>query len=368
VTGLPKRPVTSADTVGASVQIVPVPERVRAFEFDPAMPSGALPIFGEYLDRIGRSITNQRLAGWPFVLLGVSQFFTGTGIAIPVFLIALFGFFELSRLHRGRVWVPEKRLKRERFRRVDVAADGLVAAGRIVGVRLPDGRWLRIRLGEAFRLLLAGDRRVWLLGSGPKVFVGFPGVVRVRRARIHDAPPAGAVTLQPTAWSASPSLDPVLTAHRRSMARELWTGAGFLLIVAGLSAWVRLDFPAGDRLTGFVVVVFTGFAVVALLAAAAAVTRSLGYRRPLAADHWTELRAVPDGPVRMGRQGSARLSGLAMLADGSIVGFRMHQADPSMAANIAATGRLWIAGVPRPGHPAKTGVPGYPVLGTVWLG
>jgi hypothetical protein len=353
---------------GPSVQIVPVPERVRAFEFDPAMPSGALPIFGEYLDRIGRSITNQRLAGWPFVLFGVSQFFTGTGVAIPVSLIALFGFFEVSRLHRGRVWLPEKRLKRERFRRVDVAADGLVAVGRTVAVRLPDGRWLRIRLGEAFRLLLAGDRRVWLLGSGPKVFVGVPGVVRVRRARIHDAPPAGAVTVAPTAWSASPRLDPVLTAHRRWLARELWTGAAFLLAVAGFSTWVRLDFPAGDRLAGLVVVGCTWLTAFALLGAVAAMARSLVHRRPLAADHWTELRAVLDGPVRMGRQGSARLSGLAMLADGNIVGFRMHKADPSMAANIAATGRLWIAGVPRPGRAAHTGVPGYPVLGTVWLG
>jgi hypothetical protein len=61
------------------------------------------------------------------------------------------------------------------------------------------------------------------------------------------------------------------------------------------------------------------------------------------------------------------LSGLTMLADGRVVPFRLPKADPSMAANIAATGRLWVAGVPTPGV-AKAGVPGYPVLGTVWLG
>ncbi|WP_328446449.1 MULTISPECIES: hypothetical protein [unclassified Amycolatopsis] len=349
------------------MQIVPVPERVRAFEFDSAMPSGALPIFGEYLDRIGRTLTNQRLAGWPFVLLGVSQFFTGNGVAIPVFLVVLFGFFQVFWLHRGRVQVPEKRLKRERFRRVDVAADGLVAAGRTVGVRLPDGRWLRIRLDEAFRLLLAGDRRVWLLGSGPKVFVGFPGVVRVRRARIHDTPPAGAVAVAPTAWSGSPRLDPVLAAHRRRHARDLREAATFLLALAGFSLWVRLDFPADDRASGFVVLVFTGIAALALVAAIAVAARSVAYLGPQPADHWTELRAVPDGPVRMSPHGSARVSGLTMLADGRVVPFRIHDADPSMAANVAATGRLWIAGVPRPGR-AATGVPGYPVLGTVRLG
>ncbi|WP_410667255.1 hypothetical protein [Amycolatopsis sp. cmx-4-68] len=350
------------------MQIVPVPGRVPAFELDPAMPSGALPIFGEYLDRIGRNAANQRLTPWPFVLLGVSQFFTGTGIALPVFLVVMFGFFGVYAIYQERARVPESRLKREPFRRVDIAPDGLVAAGRTVGVRLPDGRWVRLRLGESFRLLLAGDRRVWLLGSGPKVFVGFPGVVAVRRARVHDEPPADAVVVPPAAWrSGSPRLDPVLTAHRRRIAASLGAGAAFMLALAAASTWVRLDFPADDHGSRLVVVAFTGCTVLALLGALVITLRAVTYRRPLPADHWTELRAVLDGPVRMSRHGAARLSGLTMLADGTVTGFRMSKADPSMAANIAATGRLWIAGVPRPGA-AKAGVPGYPVLGTVWLG
>jgi hypothetical protein len=360
--------VTEAVTVwGPRVQNVPSPERVRAFELDPAMPSGALPIFGEYLDRIGRTTASRRLATLPFVLLGVGQFFTGTGTALPVSMIALSGFFELYWIHRGRAWVPETRLKREPFRRVDIAADGLVAAGRTVGVRLPDGRWLRIRLGEAFRLLLAGHRRVWLLGSGPKVFVGFPGVVRVRRARIHATPPAGAVAVPAAAWSGSPRLDPVLAAHRRRLARGRGEVVAFLLAVAGFATWVRLDFPVGDQATGFVAPAFTGVAAVALAGAVAVATRSVAYLGPQPADHWTELRAVLDGPVRLSPDGSARVSGLTMLADGRVVPFRLRQTDPSMAANVAATGRLWIAGVPRPGR-AATGVPGYPLLGTVRLG
>ncbi|GAB3139147.1 hypothetical protein [Amycolatopsis sp. NPDC004378] len=352
--------MTSVDSVGASVQIIPVPERVPAFELDPAMPSGALPIFGEYLDRIGRNAANQQLLSWFFLVFAAAQFFTGAGVALSVGALALAGASEAWWLHRAYAWVPETRLKREPFRQVDIAADGLVAAGRVVGVRLPDGRWLRVRLDEAYRLLLAGHRRVWLLGRGPKVFVGFSGLVRIRRARIFDAPPPGAVAVPPLAGSASPRLDPVLAAHRRRIARELRVGAAFLLALAGFALWVRVDFPA---------VKWAALAAtaVALLSALVAATRSWAHSRPLPADHWTELRAVLDGPVRMGRRGAARLSGLTMLADGTVVGFRLPKADPSMAANIAATGRLWIAGVPRPGA-AKTGVPGYPVLGTVWLG
>ncbi|MEQ0561429.1 hypothetical protein ABJI51_26500 [Amycolatopsis sp. NEAU-NG30] len=352
--------MTKTDPVGARVEIVPVPERVRAFELDPAMPSGALPIFGEYLDRLGRATADRRLLTWLFLVFGAAQFFTGTGVALSVGTIALAGSAEAWWLYRAYVRVPETRLKREAFRLVDIAADGLVAAGRTVGVRLPDGRWLHVRLGEAYRLLLAGHRRIWLLGRGAKVFAGFPGLVRVRRARIHDAPPAGAAPLPAPAGSASPRLDPVLAAHRRQIARELRRTSAFLLVLAAFAIWVRHDFPP----TGWVA---WTFAAGALLGALATAARALAHTRPLPADHWTELRAVPDGPVRMGRRGSARLSGLTMLADGTVVGFRLPKADPSMAANIAATGRLWIAGVPRRGA-ATTGLPGYPVLGTVWLG
>lgn len=344
---------------GPSVQIIPVPERVPAFELDPAMPSGALPIFGEYFDRIGRNAANQRLLSWFFLVFGVAQFFTGAGVVLPVGILALVGSAEAWWLYRAYVWVPDTRLKREPFRQVDIAVDGLVANGRAVGVRLPDGRWLRVRLDEAYRLLLAGHRRVWLLGRGPKVFVGFSGLVRIRRARIFDAPPSGAVVVPPPAGSGSPRLDPVLAAHRRRIARELRAMTGFLLVLAGFAMWVRFDFPVAKWAA---LVCATG----ALLGALVSAARSFAHSRPLPADHWTELRAVLDGPVRMGRRGAARLSGLTMLADGTVVGFRLPKADPSMAANIAATGRLWIAGVPRPGA-AKTGVPGYPVLGTVWL-
>ncbi|MDQ7803952.1 hypothetical protein Q5425_09415 [Amycolatopsis sp. A133] len=340
--------------------IVPVPERVRAFELDPAMPSGALPIFGEYLDRLGRDTVNRRLVAGFFVVFGVAQFVAGAGVALALGTFVLAGSIEAWWLYRAYVRVPETRLKREAFRQVDITAGGLVAAGRTVGVRLPDGRWLRVRLDEAHRLLVAGHRRVWLLGRGPKVFVGFPGVVRVRRARIHDTPPPGASPVPEPAGSGSPRLDPVLTAHRRQIARDLRATAAFLLVLALFAGWVGLDFPA----VGWIA--WTSGAG-ALLGALAAVLRSLALARPLAADHWTELRAVPDGPVRMGRHGAARLSGLTMLADGRVVPFRLPKADPSMAANIAATGRLWIAGAPKPGA-AKTGLPGYPVLGTVWLG
>jgi hypothetical protein len=90
--------------------------------------------------------------------------------------------------------------------------------------------------------------------------------------------------------------------------------------------------------------------------------------KPLPADDWTELRAVLAGPVQVVGGMFARLDGRAMLADGREVAFRMPKVDVSLAANVAATGQLWIAGQPRLGKTLKAGVPGYPLLGRVRLG
>ena len=59
--------------------IVPLPERVRAFELDPAMPSGALPIFGEYLDRLGDTANRRLVAGFGAVERGLRPRRRGAG-------------------------------------------------------------------------------------------------------------------------------------------------------------------------------------------------------------------------------------------------------------------------------------------------
>src|SRR5213082_645800 len=170
-------------------------ERVRVFEPDPAMPSGAVPIFGEYLDRIARVTSRSLVVSVFFLLFWVAMLLTGSGVAAPVFLVCFFGAYTVFWTYRALMGVPEKQLKRISVRHVLCEPDGLRLAGKTVGARLPDGRWLHVRLPTAWRLQLAGQRRLWLLGSGTRAFVGLPGNLAMVRARIRDEAPEGGLAL-----------------------------------------------------------------------------------------------------------------------------------------------------------------------------
>jgi hypothetical protein len=89
----------------------------------------------------------------------------------------------------------------------------------------------------------------------------------------------------------------------------------------------------------------------------------LRVRRPITDDTWVELRVALDTPFVPRTRGVARLTGWALHPDGRQTRFRLV-ADVSLAANVAATGQLWLLGHPRPGKPAKSGLPGYPCVGS----
>lgn len=332
--------------------------RVRVFEPDPAAPSGAVPIFGEFQDKLGRRAANNLALSVVMTLLGIGTFFLGMGLALPVWVTAFFGCYLAFWIYCATT-TPSKRLKSTAFRRLDCDPDGLVEAGNKVGVRLPDGRWLHLRMPLAWRLQLAGQRRLWLLGIGDRVFATLPGNLSLVRGRVRDVPPPGAapaaaVSREPV----SPDNDRVLGAHRRFVAKVLWINAGALLVFAALMLWARFDSPGRAIDAAVPTVLAAVLFLTALLVAKSAADNG----KPLTAGNWTELRLVPDGPLRLSRRGLARLSGRTTLADGREVGVRLAKVDPSMAANIAVTGQLWVVGMPKGGL-ARVGVPGYPVTG-----
>ncbi|MDT8910327.1 hypothetical protein [Amycolatopsis sp. PS_44_ISF1] len=90
-------------------------------------------------------------------------------------------------------------------------------------------------------------------------------------------------------------------------------------------------------------------------------------RRPSAHGTWTELEVVLDGPVHV-RGAKARFRGRTALPDGRAVEVRGRRVTLAVAANVAATGQLWLAGPPRPGKPTAVGLPGHAVYGSVRLG
>lgn len=336
-------------------------DRVQVFEPDPSAPSGALPIFGEHLDKLGKRVTRGITVSVVMILLSVGVFFTDAGPALPVTAAGLFvcclGFLIYSRV----TGVPPAHLKRTPFRLLDLGEGDLVTAGKTVGIRLPDDRWLHIWLPRAWRLQFAGQRRIWLLGDGDRVFAVLPGSLSLQRGRVLDTPPRGAVPLPPVSREpTSPRDDVVLGAHRRFLGRTQWAiSAGFEFFGVLMLA-LQLAFPDRDAVIIFAIVamLILGGLFMAKVAA--------DFGKPLSADNWTELRLVLDGPMRINSQGLARLSGRTMLADGRVIGVRIPKVDPSTAANIVMTGQLWVVGMPA-GRSVVIGVPGYPVTGKARL-
>ncbi|MDX3189807.1 hypothetical protein PV458_15495 [Streptomyces sp. MN03-5084-2B] len=300
------------------------------------------------------------------VMLGVLLVLTeGWGNTLPYLYFGVFGgllgvwtyVLILYRRVQGHFGEP--------YHRLDVAADGLLTKGSRVSVRLPDGRWLRTRLPDGPRVQLAGERRLWVLGTGERVFVRVPGAMWLRAGRIAEAPDAGAVPAEfvprhPT----PPSRDPVLAAHRAfQFRRSASTGVTFLVLgAAGLTLTTSLEFEPGGIADAAGIGGIAGGSAVFLMLGMLMAVGSLRVRRPITEEGWVELRVALDTPFVPRARTAVRLTGWALYPDGQQARFRLV-ADVSLAANVAVTGQLWLLGRPPAGKPAKAGLPGYPCLG-----
>lgn len=345
-------------------------DRVRVHEPAPNVPSGAEFLFAGYVRKLtAATIMRMGLSG-ALVAFGVLLVLTERrGSALPYFYLAVFGGTLAMWCYILSVYRRVRRLFGEPYHRLDVAPDGLLVKGSRVSVRLPDGQWLRTRLADGPRMQLAGERRLWVLGTGRRVFVRSPGAMSLRAGRIEDTPVAGATPVELVSrLPTPPRRDPVLAAHRAFQVRRMVvSGVVFLALgVAGFAvvATVRFDL---DVITGPAAVGgIAGGSGVFVLLGLLMVVSALRVRRPITEDIWVELRVALDTPFVPRTRGVVRLVGWALHPDGRQTRFRLV-ADVSLAANVATTGQLWLLGYPRPGKPAKAGVPGYPCVGSFRL-
>jgi hypothetical protein len=245
----------------------------------------------------------------------------------------------------------------------------LLVKGSRVSVRLPDGRWLRTRLPDGPRVQLAGERRLWVLGAGRRVFVRSPGAMWLRGGRIEDSPIAGAtpvelVSRRPT----PPRQDPVLAAHRAfQVRRTAVSGTTFLVLgAAGFAVVPTVEFDPDGIMGPAAVGGIAGASAVFVLLGLLLGVSILRIRRPITEDTWVELRVALDTPFVPRTRGVARLTGWALHPDGRQTRFRLV-ADISLSANVAMTGQLWLLGYPHQGKPSKAGLPGYPCVGSFRL-
>ncbi|EME59983.1 hypothetical protein H074_13187 [Amycolatopsis decaplanina DSM 44594] len=233
--------------------------------------------------------------------------------------------------------------------------DGALVAGARVSVPL-DGRWLVVRLPAPLRAQLAAQRRLWVLGR----FVMLPGVVVPRRGAFRDTPVKGSVPF--AAEAVSPGR--MLAIQRRFLSAYYFFSVAMLLVMSAFGLWTAADYPRRDSVLvecAWFFGIGCGIGAIGLALAAVLLLRRLP--EPT----WTELAVVP-GPASINLFGMVTVKGRTVLPDGREVTVQAGGSDPSLAANIAATGRLWVLGVPVAGKMAKAGVPGHAVFGPVKFG
>ncbi|WP_410601684.1 hypothetical protein [Amycolatopsis sp. lyj-90] len=330
--------------------------RIRALEPPEGIPAVNMPALAPLLDRLTTTAGTTFFAAGALVVLGAFLAVSGRyGVAVPAFLLVFmtpvslyFGYLVFAGSSRMR------KLTHKPFRLVS-GLDGAVVAGSRVSVPLDD-RWFVVRLPAPLRAQLAAQRRLWVLGP----FCLLPGVIAPRRGAIRDAPVKGSRPLR--AEPVTPRR--MLTLHRRMLASHYLIGAGITLVAAGFSVWIALDLPdRGNSLVSETRVL----AVLCFLAAIGLAITALVLARPAPEPRWTEL-AVVSGPASVNLFGMVTVQGRTVLPDGRQVTVRAGGSDPSLAAGIAATGRLWVLGVPVAGKAAKAGVPGHAVFGPVKFG
>ncbi len=341
--------------------------RVRVHEPVPYVPSGAEPYFPGYVRQLTKATGVRIGLSGALLAFGIVLVLTEQpGNALPYFYFAIFGGSLAMWCYVLSLYRRIRQLSGEPYHRLDVAPDGLLVKGMRVSVRLPDGRWLRTRLPDGPRVQLAGERRLWVLGTGRRVFVRLPGAMWVRTGRIEDAPTPGATPVELVSRHPTPPrLDPVLAALRAFQIRRLAvSGVTFSVLGAaglGVASAVTLDshLMADAAAMGGV----AGASGVFLMLGLLMFLSILRVRRPITGDVWIELRIALDAPFVPRVRGLVRLTGWALHPDGRQLRFRLA-ADVSLATNVAQTGQLWLQGHLQPGKPAKAGLPGYPCVGS----
>jgi hypothetical protein len=252
------------------------------------------------------------------------------------------------------------------------------ARGRSVGCRLRvldasgEPIWLSaVGLGWSGQQVLARTGRVWLVGPDAD------GIVAIRSSGL-------AVPIAMAHVSAQQRADVLVEAAQRAPRRAPKARDDVVVanLIAGPRRRSRTDMVAPVLLFGLAVVVLVAIlrsnhaaprygellgsvlVVLALLAGFAGwriarLIRTSRIDRMLAAGPW---RAVPIDLTGAPDPRKHELRGNATLPDGGTVEVSVPRAGFVLAANVAATGLLWVVGEPEAGRRTVAGLPGYPLL------
>ncbi|SDX37694.1 hypothetical protein SAMN05421504_1021202 [Amycolatopsis xylanica] len=340
-------------------------ERVQVREVRTDQPAGADPVMsGQVSAARKKSIT--LMITFPFfiaVMVFAAWYLDKVLLfAIPIVLflyiwaVVLYGWFAGVRRVLG--------LQDAYFREVPLAEGAVLVAKSKVSVPLPEGGWAVGRMSEPNRVLIAGLRRIWVLGpdSDGWLMLALPGGFTGHAAKVRQEPAPGSQPMSVQRTPQPPSADPVLHAFARALNRVLVVGTITRLLAVGWIVWLALDYD-----NDLARVPVLAMAVVLLVITLMVPKTILAMRNAMRASHWTELAAVLDAPIQYTGTLVASGHGRVQLPDGRQVPLTMNRVNVNLLVNVEGTGRLWVLGTPRLGR-VQVGLPGYPLIGTVKLG
>ena len=232
-----------------------------------------------------------------------------------------------------------------------------------------DDRELTLRLRRLNRIgeqSLLRTGTLWICGPDERgrALVRVAGSIGQALADVTDAIPSGLPPALIRPSSPRPGDDPALIWARRTSNRTMLIIVAVCVLLDGLTIGyltkTGFDYP-NARTIGFAV----GLTLMVLLMCRAWVTTARQFKRYDAAPYW---QAVPvsldtwDAATNVAvRTGTGRI----ILPDGwrGYVEFPRLQLD--LAANLRATGVLWVAGDAVPGQTVPIGLPGFPLRAIV---
>jgi hypothetical protein len=207
---------------------------------------------------------------------------------------------------------------------------------------------------------------LWICGPDEqgRALIRIAGSTAEAVADVTDAAPTGAPPVLVRPSSPRPADDPALIRLRRATNRTSLITAAILVLLDGLGVGALTNASYNDVspvLTGWL----CGATVALVFLARGWFVAQRGHRQSVAAAQWQPVQVSLDtweAPTNVSvRNGSGRI----ILPNGwhGYVEFPRLRLD--FAANLRATGVLWVAGDAVPGRTVPIGVPGFPLRGVV---
>lgn len=336
--------------------------RQRVYEPHLGEPAATDPLEVEIVEKTrGRLITSSVFYAFP-VALAVLFRLTGPAVwTVTAVFTALAALSVWTLACRTR---PLGRLLRMPAVVLTPGPGHLLVSGRTVSIALPgpQPRWVVARMPRSKRLLLARERRVFMLGPDARgrLVLRVPGSIIGQFGRVRTAPAPGSRAPDEVAPDAV-----VIAFVRELRLRAALVSTAFL--VAGAFVWVLTEagaeafgFPRPNGVTAVVCVAYALLGVARPLQ-----VRSIA--RAARTQPWTELGVTLDTPVEPHATGTGNTMGRATLPDGRVARVRFGRQPLDLLVNVRETQRLWVLGAPERGRKLAAGVPGHPVLGQVRL-